>query len=489
MRRIILLFTFVIVLSGCKNTVEYEHQTNYQFSEEMTDIEISNFKDSVSIVLRNLEDKEIIDDVTIYFNITNNETSYVDYKSDYNIIYTNIDSNNSIDLVLLVILSLYPEDANYGLLYGLADYISKDLGYANTHVSTQTEIEIFELILDEKWYLKDMVFPCFSSRFTSEEDIILSKSLSVSFVEYIIDDIGMNYLVDFIARSNDLNVYYEEYNSLLNIWNNELSSERPFIIVNARTAFVNYIEDEELIWSTSRALWITKIGEEDHDNLYGVIFEKDFYSEIKLLMTTINNFEDEFDRLDSKIKYPENEYPILKIEIYMNSFSWYYLNGLVTIESLLHLGHEYVHYLDDMNDLYIGDWVGEARATYYGIKGKYYQQYMEFLIAEEHSDELVIAKTIFEEAKDVEFDYQKDVFLLLDIYVSNLDTIPNIMNITPYHHFEWISFINYLVTTYGEEEFTSLCFDNITFLDGTDTTWEDLISDWELYINNNDYLD
>jgi len=499
MKRISILISFLIIffISSCKASVEYNFETDFIFSDDIDDSLVLEFEEAAVKLLEKLEDLEILTDRKVYFNVSVDADEYVDYDSVINVIYVNIDSKDSLSMVLLVLQSVYPKDANYGLIYGLSEFISEDINYSGNYNVTKSEDNIISSILSEKWYLKDMVFPCFDSRFTEDDDIDISKSLSIYFTKFIIDDVGIDYLNDFIIRSNKVDLFYEQYNVILQLWSNTISNDYEFEITSSEVFFVNNITNSELIWTTQHAVWVTNIS--NGDRYVGYLYEDDFYSNIELLMTTINDFEEELLRLDSILYFSENDCSKLTINIYSEEFpslTFYSENLEGYASTIISFSKVYVYYIDACHDRYLLEWVEEARGRYYSLFSKYNQEYFEYIVEFEHenlSENIVDLQEAYSDLlvhKGTSFDYESDIFLLMDIYASNLDVIPNIEILMYPHYYQlWISLFNYISNTYGEDELHALSFNNQTFTNGIETSWEELIDEWIMYIENEEFYE
>ena len=110
------------------NLIELSNDINavYIFDEEDNIVE-EDVIDNIEVIVDYLLITGVTEDKEITYNISSDNYNYLDpYK---NHVYLNIDHIDSFETVFHSILSLYATNANYGLIYGLASYISIDLSY------------------------------------------------------------------------------------------------------------------------------------------------------------------------------------------------------------------------------------------------------------------------------------------------------------------------------------------------------------------------
>ncbi|QLY40244.1 hypothetical protein HF295_04950 [Hujiaoplasma nucleasis] len=457
----------------------------YIFDEE-DNIVKEDVIDNIEVIVDYLLIRGITEDKEITYNVSIDNINYLNSYNNH--VYLNIDHINSFDTVFHTLLGLYSTSANYGLIYGLASYISVDLSYIEEENRTDKSV-ISYFLMEEREDLMDLTFPTLDESYTSGYLLENVEDFAQHFARYIIENEGIKSF-DELLNISDYNQFESEYNVRLNryIRTNGFAYE---IAMNEYPIFfdrnpLNY----HVKWYTSRATWFLheSYGSRTETRLFG-----DFmFESYKSLKENIILFENEMTRIDNILKDSTVEYKDLKIYIEEVDNSYYNRGGHIFLRSVRSFSHEYIHYItyaymdyDTRND----EWLREGVACFYSEDFYYQKKYYEYLILDARILNGSINKpenavTMFGEIYDREIDFEKDRNELYDMYVYLSESYDDVFQKDrPFKHtFLYISLNNYFIETYGEETY-KLAFSNRSIItDLTNKTWEEIVNDWEQYI-------
>ncbi len=454
----------------------------YTFSEDLSIEEERVIIDTIEVIVDEFILNGLAEDGQLSFNINYQGNNFLD-KVD-GTVNLNISSINSFDAILITLFSLFDTMDNYGLIYGIAINISIELGYIDHINNEYSNNTVSHFINNSKSDLMDLTYPCFSESYTSVEDIEYVKQFSIQFTKYIIDSTGIQTIIDILLLT-EYDEFESQYKFLLNEWI-EVNGFNYDVKLNSIPIFFDReIGDYYSIWYTQRASWyLNKNYENKHNER---ILPKDFLmNDYKELKNSIITFEEEFERIDSLLKVDGFNYIDLEIFIHSGTGNFYF-NGRIDLTSVPTLSHEYVHYItfQTMDRVH---WLEEAIATFYSFDFLYMEMYMDNLyFGENDFGELTVKldNTIarFHEIKGVEVNYSDDKLFLNDIYVfleGKYDDVYGQYN--SYSMFQYISFVNYLIETYGEDTLLLIYEDTYQLDNLTDKTWNEIVVDWENHI-------
>ncbi|MGE4572552.1 MAG: hypothetical protein AB7E09_07400, partial [Candidatus Izemoplasmatales bacterium] len=234
------------------NLIELASDINavYIFNEEDNIVE-EDIIDNIEVIVDYLLIRGIMEDKEITYNISSDNYNYLNpYK---NHVYLNIDHIDSFETVFHSLLSLYKTNANYGLVYGLASYISVELSYIEEEYRSDKSV-ISYFLNEEKEDLMDLTFPTLDESYTSGNVLKNVEDFANHFTRYIIEKEGIK-IVDEILNISDFYQFESEFNIRLNryIRTNGFAYEitmNEYPILFDRNP-INY----HVKWYTSRATW------------------------------------------------------------------------------------------------------------------------------------------------------------------------------------------------------------------------------------------
>jgi hypothetical protein len=467
--------------------IELANEMNavYIFDEEDNIVE-EDVIDEIEVIVDYLFIRGITEDKEITYNISADNDLYLDSYNNH--VYLNIDHIDSFETVFHSILSLYETNANYGLMYGLASYISIELGYIEEE-NRLDESLLSYFLTEEREDLMDLTFPTLDESYTSGPMLNNVEDFANHFTRYIIEDEGIK-KVDELLNISDYYQFETEFNIKLNgfIRTNGFDYE---IAVNAYPIFFDRNpKNYHVKWYTSRATWF--LHESYGNRTEKLLFGDFMFESYKTLKENIILFEEEMTRIDNILKDETIEYRDLNIYIEEVNTSYYNTSGHIFLRSVRSFSHEYIHYITYGYMEYhtrSDEWLREGVACYYSEDFYYQKKYYEYLILEAgilngSVNKPKNAVTMFEELYDREIDFVKDRNELYDMYVYLSESYDEIfIKNRPFNHtFLYISLNNYFIETYGEETYKQAFADRFIITDLTNKTWEEIVSDWEQYI-------
>jgi len=509
---IIVLFLSIFLLNSCSETkpvtecpnnqllidgscissdiIELADDINavYVFDEE-DDIGEEDFIDRIEVIVDYLLIRGITEDEEITYNISSDNDNYLDNYN--NVVYLNVDHIDSFETVFHSILSLYDTKVNYGLLYGLSNYIAIELDYIEEPLSTDT---LNYFLNEDKQDLMDLTYPTFTETYATIDDMEYVETISKQFVDYIISENSVFDLIDLLALE-EYDEFEQQYNTYLNAWILDSGFDYEIPINEYPIFFDRNPRSSIAIWYTNHITWNLSKG---YKNLYTdkALFGNPLLSDYKTLKDTIIKCEMDMDEVDQLLKDDSVNYRDLTIHIqgYQDGISWY-TAGTIYLEELYILNHEYIHYIT-LPYLESAPWIREVVAYYYDYAYDFnfsdaYHQYMyDYILSEEdyygleYMDKLKKTVEFFKEFYGVNPDFSKDKMELNDIFVYLENQYNDIYQVATLDvsSSQIISFSKYFIESFGEEAFLSVLRDSDKIMEATNNTWEENFSDWEQYI-------
>lgn len=164
----------------------------YYFEQSITSEERDSCVETTQRVLEKIDRKTEIN-IYVYSSETYSDT----YIKDGNI-YICEQSWNSPQYISCILMGVFGEFCNYGLVYGYSNYL---LSLLNNDKIGQTDF-----IWDEKTdtSLLDMNLLCFDSSFASQESIVNTQKIATAFVLHYIDEYGIGGFHDLLTSSGDI---------------------------------------------------------------------------------------------------------------------------------------------------------------------------------------------------------------------------------------------------------------------------------------------
>ena len=466
------------------DTIE-EVNATYTY-EEALDVEDESLAiEEVEALVDKLLLHGVAEDQELVYVIKDIQSSYFDDTDKT--VYLSIDNIQSFDTIFSSLLSVYDKDVNYGLIYGLATYLSNDLEFEER--SDPSDDTVSHFLNDEKVDLMDLVYPTFSEYYTSDEDIEKVKAFANQFTEYIVSEEGLNAVSELLDQS-DFYAFEQQYNAYLNAYIDNEGFDYEVPLNEAPIFFNRDIGSYYSKWSTSHGNWKLYKNYENN-NMETILPENFLKNDYKELKEAITIFEAEMTRIDALLKKDGIEYHDPSITIGSGNNN-YYGRGIhyIYISMVPALSHEYVHHVTADN-MKRPSWIREVIANYYAFEFYYMELYTESLYFGDSdfgdfSETLKNAVSLFEDKYNREVDYSQDLYELTNIYTylsENYDAFYQKDNLVG-SMLEQVSFADYIIETYTEETFLLASEEASNVEEHTGKTWPTLIEDWENHIKS-----
>jgi len=380
----------------------------YIFDKEDNIIE-EDVIDRIEVIVDYLLIRGITHDKEITYNLSSDNDNYLDTYN--NAIYLNIDHIDSFETVFHSILSLFDTKVNYGLLYGLSNYIAIELDFIEEDTESINTNALNYFMNEDKQDLLDLTYPTFSDTYTSVDEIERVEILSIQFVNYIISEISIYDLIDLLALE-EYDEFEQQYNTYLNAWildsgfDYEIAmSEYPVFFDRNPGAYYS-------VWYSKGVTWYLH---ENYMKKEWISFLPDNFlmNDYKELKGNIILFENEMSRIDNLLKSDEINYIPLRIHIGPAPVSRYN-SGFIQLALIPAFSHEYVHYLT-YPYMTNSQWILEAVAAYYSFDFYYMDKYIEetYFGSNDFGDFSVKVNKAVEEFESI---YNKEINYLEDKY-------------------------------------------------------------------------
>jgi len=473
--------TYLPTTSITTEIIDVNDYVTYTYSDDIAQEKKALFESENEVILFYLIDNNILLDQEITYYISNETYDYYNFKTE--ILWLYIGDYACKDNIFNTILAISDPMANYGLMYGLANYISRDLGYDYQAQVNPTSSMITFLSNYNNIDYFDITYPCFYDVYANGTQIEYSYEFAIQIADYIVENHGLSALVDLVNENEDLDKFENDFTMYINQWLAEndsdlilTPSEHP--IVFAQEHMYNVLE-----WKTEHANWVIYNGFSEY-NYYLTNFCVN--CGYKSLVYVVTQLEEDMDNLDESIKLEGFQYPDLTIYFSSNiSTLGYYFSGSIFIKTIASFAHEYVHYLtvptlDSQATRAMHEWL----ACYFSYNA-YFTKYAnlreinnDFLLDEYFLD-------IFESHYSRDFDYIEDFFIYSNIHQYDRGNYDDVSVYNQGFFPEFFSFPAYFAETYGEDVLLAVMRDINSLDDLTGKTWDDIYSDWEQYILSN----
>lgn len=376
---------------------------------------------------------------------------------------------DSVEYVTGVLLAGYGEWGNYGLAYGYANYLCKEVGWA------YRETTDFQQMSSPDLY--DLNLLCFDEKFASTEDMEAAKNNACCFVnEYL----SVHSEEDFLELLSDSGTAegVESANEVLETFYKGNGVECRLTKIRYQYGGVShdYAAACEYACFYIEKNWQDKNWETNSRVSENFLHEN--YSEIRTFF-------------ECNARQMEQYQELFAFDTYYNDLSVAFTNGksaqktsfyvpglhIIYLESVSSLTHEYIHslmegYYDDESK-----WKGEGSARYFSYKYDEYgysflnndwnntsiaciQEYIAFI------GRPIDAKTDFREVENIE------------AHACGY-TDPNST------YLSGSSFVGYLVDQYGEQAVIAYICSDDTYNAEWDKSYRELVQDWIDYIEAN----
>lgn len=471
-KSLIMSIVLVFLLSGCKYLTPIVG--TYDFASTVPEYQQRDFILENEKMIVHLKDLGILEDEELKY-----------YSSYYELIYRNDKTgevgvpvtNFGVKAILATFTQIYPDFANYGVMYGFANYIAKDTGNYSQGLG-HTKEELIEF-LTEYPDVMELGYPLFIPEYTTPLTTFVAEEYATVLMDYVVNEYGVE-AVDEFLKSEDSDFVGETYYKWVEEFNEfyGLPEYKPDHYI----LFSRYGDEYLLKWVTSNANWY--LHEFHYDTFfYGLDFEffkKEYFSTINL----IRQLENEMERVTSVLDLEDIEYPKINIYLVKSSHAGFYRDDKTWLNTIFSLSHEYIHHLQSefMDDT--DEWLKESMAIYYSQEYEYSSKYFGRLFnLKELQEPLAEALAGFRIIYGEKAVYNEDVYEFADVYVYVNNGYDSVLEeYTNESYFQYISFTNYVINTYGEETYLEAVRDDKNEVQYFGKTWETILADWENYI-------
>lgn len=409
------------------------------------------------------------------------------------------------DVTTVFIQSLFEDNINYGLCYGLACYVNEKL-YKKPikHKISIAELKKYYSV-SENILLMDLTIPVFQTVYFNINQNKYSYATSYYFVKDLIERKGPKYAVYLLQSSSKLEIDFDiEYTNEKNTWLANIGAtqkcEAPLIPLRFKISTESKSETYPYIIYTPSTMsrFIPNIKFVDEGLIMNYAYVKRYLSMYEQDLSALKNylspyFDTKKDAIDCYFggEFESNFYTHNEN---INSYKIEYFSPLDAGV------HEYVHYLTWIDDLPL--WLIEGVAeycTYYLVNKDVYRMIDELhIIARNNS--LDSKKFYNKDRNSLHEIGDKDYINLITQYNAYLNSINKIKikNLAWYYpnrknedgadlsYKEAASLVNYLIKTYGEKKFFDLYNDysDVKLENTYGKTFKDLREEWYIALNN-----
>lgn len=197
---------------------KYEGVTYYFQAEEYDKSQRSTIIANVDKVLQILKltnEQNIPKEFSIYFG------SALKTQGIYGNVFYTTAYEDTIENIIPLLQGIYREYANYGILYGYANFLLKELGIETKSICTKEEIANYLIQQDDKMVsgILDLNLPFFEQIYADKKINDISKSIAVLFVEDMIQTYGMEEIHTMLTSSYSLDTSFDNmFCNRINEW-------------------------------------------------------------------------------------------------------------------------------------------------------------------------------------------------------------------------------------------------------------------------------
>jgi len=476
---------------------------NYNFeTEKYTDEQINAFINKFEILRDFLQNKcKVSFDEHLSIFVSDKNT--FDGR-DKKVFINNINMEYK-DMTLAILQSLYGNTSNYGLCYGIACYINKNIynDEITQDISTKELGQYYST--NENIVLMDLTIPVFQDIYFSKEQNKYAYAAAYYFVKDLIERKGIEYSVDLLRISAELNLDFDvKYTNEKNIWLKSigatgncdtpaapiryeltlgelLSKVYPYMIYtpSIKAHIVPNMVNQESLWNEI-------IMDYDNFKQYLIMYEQDVSALKKYLSSYFDTNKDIIDCYFMEVS-KEND---------KNYYSSFY-KKIVYVSPFFAGVHEYAHYLtmSNMNVENTPKWVIEGIAvycdSYLESKGVYRMTKEIYTESDDYIENRLYDKNFPDkDVSRIKFYKELNVWLAIRgrskaftfAKLNNIDekeqeglelTYPEVGSLT-----------NYLIETYGIEKYFKLFEDYSKLNEIYGKSFKTLKGEWKKKLNN-----
>ena len=388
--------------------------------------------------------------------------------------YIDLSSARTWQQILVTLQALWGDYTDYGYVYAMANSIASELGWQTDEVPDVDEKAMAAFFAENPEAI-NLLYPTFTTRFSSEETVNCNKALATKLFEKV----KWHKVI-----ANPIETQLDEYYKLVDHYAKSISTE-----FNRQTCgYAYYGENVKFRAMTTYAEFLVAADYSDkYDEFcdwYYFADYKSIYETVSTLNTEITEAVEQFGLEDEvglvAIKWLDHESDAARKFIYLSGAGGgVYFPGKnnMCITSIRSCLHEYYHHIQYALGLVVDmeeTWQMQVFCEFANANAQYEQHRMECIFTREGNCKEVFALYTGRDYTPGADDY----FETLDIYAHSYDAYTT--NYTSYN--VGLSLAQYLAGMYGEREVYNMLLYPDTVKAVTGKTWDELLAEREQYI-------
>jgi len=456
-----------------------ENDVEYLFSDTIAPNLRDEFINYHQILISYLETHQIFLDDQIKNYIMEDYPSRTD--KTFSKIFYDIEDSGTYMQILITLQFYFGDFTNYGMLFGLSNYIAEELGWeTDVPIYSNNELVEFTELLGNQDYL-DLTYPCFLPSYVTDKLPII-KAIASQLLRDLINQNGMAYVFEVLNRENESpTLFLTEITQIKNQW---LSSIGSTARLTEREIAIRFqyggLTSPMIVSAVHAKYYLLNDYSEANMDMMKIDYFKSDYSH---LIEALTQIELDMRMSDQIYKDPERTYSPFSVvlcseEITMNvanSIAYYSTSSHTAFSSSVWpINHEYLHYLTTPDVGY--NWQYEAivdfedRSSYF--MRKFYESFFEDMIFYDWDCLTIMQEYLGRDPQIDDFPTYCDIIITL-----NDENDVNALN--PY---VLISVPNYVLITYGQEVLQQIFLHQDTIEQEISLSWQELIDEWNLWL-------
>lgn len=474
MKKIVPVLLLTILLSACTYLTPIIGV--YSYAHDVTEQQQDRFILNNEKALIRLRNEGVLpEDIELQYYVSNfTESFYNEYTDEIGVGR----NDYGYEQIMATLDYIYHDHANYGLMFGLANYVSRDMGTRYMGFA-HSEDEIISYVSYNQEVM-DLTYPVFNKIYADINMMAYAHEYANMFSTYIIDTYGIAEL-DRLIKEENPDVFAEVYYRLLNEYNATIGI--PEYTPDSYVIFDRHPDEYELSWVTNNANW--HLSKHFFDTFFFISYPDMLRDDFISVVSLIRDLDGEMSRVKTVLDRDEVSYPKIRIYLVKTNNSGYYRNNVTYLSSIFSLSHEYIHHIQS-NYMYGSTWLKESMAVYYSLDYEYTSEYFNRIYQLQGlQDEIATAVAKYREVYGMYPRVADDIYEFANVYVfANEDYDDVYMEYNNYSYFQYISFTKYFIDEYGEELYRELLLDEDSVFTETGYTWSTHISNWEEFIKD-----
>lgn len=391
-------------------------------------------------------------------------------------IFSEVTDIGTYQQVLVTLQAVSAPFANYGLLFGLSNYIAKQLRFSTETPNISSAKMLAYVDNSANINSLDMVYPCFDRDYTSDADVQYNQFVANTFVQYVIDNIGITSLRRLLnLHAESLTEFETEFVALKNLWLESINSRRTLQpTVNPILYQYNGQGCPLKIYTDRATYYILPSFMESKHAYYGESTLKGSYVEIKSVLQSVDS---DFAKIEQELA--DENYIRRNVEIVLGSSvltqnsNYSYDGNSILSKSLRYLVQTYtVHVMVSFDSVSLS-WYRVAIGEYLSYQN---EQYQIFLFNQLQQISFTTEKQRIENFLGRSYE-KEDAYMYANIVCASNP------NYTPTNNTQArISFVKYMIDSYGYEVAIDALRYPLQIEKRMGKGWNDMISDWSKYI-------